>query len=73
MNSLTLVRVPGALALVVGAVHLQQFFVLYSEIPTIGTLFVLNFSGSHRHRAGAAGSGRALARPSRPQRRRCWR
>jgi hypothetical protein len=47
MNSLWLVRVLGGLALlVVGAVHLQQFFALYSEIPTIGTLFVLNFVGA---------------------------
>ena len=40
-------RVLGALSvLAVGAVHLQQFFTLYSEIPTIGTLFVLNFVGA---------------------------
>jgi hypothetical protein len=26
--------------------HLQQYFVLYSAIPTIGTLFVLNFAGA---------------------------
>ena len=37
----------GALAvLAVGAVHLQQYLVLYSAIPTIGTLFVLNFAGA---------------------------
>jgi hypothetical protein len=37
----------GALAtLGVGAVHLQQYFKLYSEVPTIGTLFVLNFAGA---------------------------
>jgi hypothetical protein len=41
------VRVLGALALLaVGAVHLQQYFHLYSAIPTIGTLFVLNFAGA---------------------------
>jgi hypothetical protein len=41
------VRVLGALSLLaVGAVHLQQFFTLYSAIPTIGTLFVLNFAGA---------------------------
>ena len=41
------VRVLGALSLLaVGAVHLQQFFTLYSSIPTIGTLFVLNFAGA---------------------------
>jgi hypothetical protein len=37
-------RVLGAISLLaVGAVHLQQYFDLYSAIPTIGTLFVLNF------------------------------
>jgi hypothetical protein len=40
-------RVLGALSLfAVGAVHLQQYSTLYSEIPTIGTLFVLNFVGA---------------------------
>ena len=40
-------RVLGALSLLtVGAVHLQQYFELYSSIPTIGTLFVLNFVGA---------------------------
>jgi hypothetical protein len=32
--------------LAVGAVHLQQYVDLYSAIPTIGTLFVLNFAGA---------------------------
>jgi hypothetical protein len=37
----------GALAtLAVGAVHLQQYDKLYSAVPTIGTLFVLNFVGA---------------------------
>ena len=37
----------GALAtLAVGAVHLQQYSKLYSDVPTIGTLFVLNFAGA---------------------------
>jgi hypothetical protein len=41
------VRVLGALALLaVGAIHLQQYLELYSAIPTIGTLFVLNFVGA---------------------------
>ena len=41
------VRALGALAvLAVGAVHLQQYLWLYSNIPTIGTLFVLNFAGA---------------------------
>jgi hypothetical protein len=40
-------RVLGALAtFAVGAVHLQQYLKLYSEVPTIGTLFVLNFAGA---------------------------
>ena len=41
------VRCLGTLAvLAVGAVHLQQYFGLYSAIPTIGTLFVLNAAGA---------------------------
>ena len=41
------VRVLGALSLLaVGAVHLQQYLALYSVIPTIGTLFLLNFAGA---------------------------
>lgn len=40
-------RFLGALALLaVGAVHLQQYELLYSAIPTIGTLFLLNFVGA---------------------------
>jgi peptidoglycan/LPS O-acetylase OafA/YrhL len=51
-------RVLGALAtLAVGAVHLQQYLKLYSEVPTIGPLFVLNF-------AGATVLGVALLTPS---------
>jgi hypothetical protein len=43
----TAARALGALAtLAVGAVHLQQYFKLYSGVPTIGTLFVLNFIGA---------------------------
>ena len=50
-------RVLGALALLsVGAVHLQQYLYLYSAIPTIGTLFLLNF-------AGATAIGLALLTP----------
>jgi len=46
-RSWLIARVPGALSLlVVGIIHLQQYFELYSEIPTIGTLFVLNFVGA---------------------------
>jgi hypothetical protein len=37
----------GAFAvLAVGGVHLQQYVELYSSVPTIGTLFVLNFAGA---------------------------
>jgi hypothetical protein len=40
-------RFLGALSLLaVGAVHLQQYEYLYSTIPTIGTLFLLNFVGA---------------------------
>jgi hypothetical protein len=40
-------RVLGALSLLaIGAVHLQQYYDLYSGIPTIGTLFALNFAGA---------------------------
>ena len=40
-------RFLGALSLLaVGAVHLQQYTYLYSTIPTIGTLFLLNFAGA---------------------------
>lgn len=40
-------RATGALALIaMGALHLQQYYDAgYSAIPTIGTLFVLNFAG----------------------------
>jgi len=41
------VRALGALSLLaVGAVHLHQYLALYSAIPTIGTLFLLNFAGA---------------------------
>jgi hypothetical protein len=37
----------GAIAvLAVGAIHLQQYVVLYSAVPTIGVLFLLNFAGA---------------------------
>jgi hypothetical protein len=40
-------RMLGAAAtLAVGAVHLQQYFKFYSSVPTIGTLFLLNFLGA---------------------------
>jgi len=51
------VRALGALSLLaVGAVHLQQYLNIYSAIPTIGTLFLLNF-------AGATAIGLALLTP----------
>jgi hypothetical protein len=41
------VRLLGALAvLATGAVHLYEFEHFYSQIPTIGTLFFLNFLGA---------------------------
>ena len=46
-STLLAARFVGALSLLtVGAVHLQQYEFLYSAIPTIGTLFVLNFAGA---------------------------
>jgi hypothetical protein len=40
-------RLVGALAvLAIGAVHLYEFDHFYSQIPTIGTLFLLNFLGA---------------------------
>ena len=40
-------RLLGALAvLTVGGIHLYEFEHLYSQIPTIGTLFLLNFLGA---------------------------
>ena len=40
-------RVLGAAAvLAVGAIHLHEYNQIYSAIPTIGTLFVLNFAGA---------------------------
>jgi hypothetical protein len=49
-------RYAGAAALLaVGIDHLQQYFgALYSTIPTIGTLFALNFAGSVLVAAGLA-------------------
>jgi hypothetical protein len=62
-------RVLGALAvLLIGAVHLQQYRGPYAAVPTIGTLFVVNFVAATligvalllpiehltRHRAGLA-------------------
>lgn len=44
-RSVTATRTLGALALlVIGGVHYQQYhYAFYSSIPTIGTLFLLNF------------------------------
>jgi hypothetical protein len=46
-------RVLGAVALwLVGVIHLHEYLELYSEIPTIGTLFVLSFVGATGVAAG---------------------
>jgi hypothetical protein len=47
-RSMLALRLLGALALLaMGVVHLQQYLTSeYSSIPTIGTLFVLNFAGA---------------------------
>jgi hypothetical protein len=34
------------MVLAVGAIHLHEYNQIYSAIPTIGTLFVLNFAGA---------------------------
>lgn len=45
--SLVAVRALGALSvLAMGAAHLQQYIKIYYAIPTIGTLFLLNFAGA---------------------------
>jgi hypothetical protein len=45
--SVLALRVFGALSvLAMGAAHLQQYLKIYSAIPTIGTLFLLNFAGA---------------------------
>ena len=42
-----MLRCLGALAvLAVGLVHLQQYFGPYAQIPTIGTLFLVNFAAA---------------------------
>jgi hypothetical protein len=47
-RTMWVLRVTGALALLaMGALHLQQYLdAEYSSIPTIGTLFILNFVGA---------------------------
>jgi hypothetical protein len=51
-------RALGALALIaVGSIHLHEYLGLYSAIPTIGTLFLLNF-------VGAVAIGGALLAPT---------
>ena len=43
----TILRTIGAIGvLVVGAVHLQQYFSYLNAVPTIGPLFLLNFAGA---------------------------
>jgi hypothetical protein len=56
-HAILALRAVGALALIaMGALHLQQYYALYSALPTIGTLFVLNF-------VGGVGLGLALLFP----------
>lgn len=51
--TLRAVRLLGALSVLgVGAVHVQQYAIGYSTVPTIGTLFLLNAIG-----AGVVGFG----------------
>ena len=46
-SSWLVLRCLGALAvLAVGLVHLQQYFGPYAQIPTIGTLFLVNFAAA---------------------------
>ena len=46
-SSWLVLRYLGALAvLAVGVVHLQQYFGPYAQIPTIGTLFLVNFAAT---------------------------
>lgn len=61
--ALAIVRLVSALALLAtGAIHIQQYAVAdYRVIPTIGTLFLLNF-------IGATALGLYLLIPARPRR-----
>jgi hypothetical protein len=46
-------RILGATSLwLVGLIHLKEYLDLYSEIPTIGTLFLLSFVGATMVAAG---------------------
>lgn len=58
----TVLRTVGALAvLVVGAVHLEQYFAEhFSVVPIIGPLFVLNFAGATLIGAGLLVPGRRM-------------
>ncbi|MGI8805503.1 MAG: hypothetical protein ACR2IN_07430 [Thermoleophilaceae bacterium] len=65
----TLRYLGGALILVVGAIHLQQYLDFINDVPTIGELFLLNAAGAGaiavmlatRPRSLAALSGIALS------------
>ncbi len=66
--TMKIMRRLGALALVVvGGVHLQQYLAGYSDVPTIGALFILNAIGAFAVAAGLlAPIGRFLGdRPAR--------
>ena len=52
MSMKTMRRLGALTLLVVGAVHLQQYLTGYSDVPTIGALFVLNAIGAAAVAAG---------------------
>jgi len=56
------VRLLGGLSvLAVGAIHLYEYEKLYSAVPTIGTLFLLNFAGATVIGLGLLGPTQRLA------------
>jgi hypothetical protein len=52
MTTKTMRRMGALTLLVVGGVHLQQYVTGYSDVPTIGTLFILNAIGAAAVAAG---------------------
>ncbi|MEJ7876596.1 MAG: hypothetical protein WKF62_08040 [Solirubrobacterales bacterium] len=54
-----------AAVLLVGGIHLQQYDSILKDVPTIGTLFILNAAGATGIALAIAGlRGRALALPA---------
>lgn len=54
-----------AAVLLVGGIHLQQYDAILSDVPTIGTLFILNAVGAALVALSIAGlRGRALVLPA---------